>query len=161
MKYRALLPVVLACATALAGCGPSPTQSLVFKAPDGWTSTPSLFGFQVWLKDPKGGSKESIFLVKVTEKPGTDKKLAMTSSLSDLNYKGAKVKTAAEITICGNQKANYLESSGTNKAGDQSDIEIITTSYGSDRYVAVYARPTSVSADPQAEAAIHSLCQKT
>lgn len=160
MKYRLLLPVVLACATALAGCGPSPTQSLAFKAPDGWTSTPSMFGFQIWLKDPKGGSKESVFLLKVTEKPGTDKKIAMTSSLSDLNYKGAKVKSVSEITICGDQKAQYLESTGTSKTGDTSEIEVVTTAYGDQRYVAVYARPTTSSADAQAETAIHSICQK-
>jgi hypothetical protein len=160
MKYRVLLPLILACSTALAGCGPSPAESLAFKAPDGWTSTPSILGFQLWLKDPKGGSKESLFLLKMTEKPGTNKTFDMSSSLSGQNYKGTKIKTVSEITICGNQKAQYLDSTATSKSGDPTEVELITTSYGDQRYIAFYARPNGGQPDAQAEAAIHSLCQK-
>jgi hypothetical protein len=160
MKYRTSIPVALACLMALAGCGPSPTQSLTFKAPDGWTSTPSMFGFQMWLKDPKNGSKDVLVLIKVAEKPGTDKKLTATSSLSDLNYKNAKVKRVAEITICGDQKAQYFEAVGADKSGEPSAVEVITTAYGDQRYVAIYSRPSTGQPDAQAETAIHSLCQK-
>jgi hypothetical protein len=160
MNYRTSIVVALACSLGFAGCGPSPTQSIAFKAPAGWTSTPSMFGAQVWLKGDLKSSTQMIILVKATEKPGADKKLAMTSSLSDMNYKGAKVKKAAEITICGDQKAQYLEASGQNKSGEPSAVEVITTAYGDQRYFVIYSRPEASQPDAAAETAIHSICKK-
>lgn len=61
-----------------------------------------------------------------------------------------------DISICGGHRAVLMV-----KRHNQDQIwEGVSTDWGPRRYMAVYVRPSNVSPDPQAEAAIRSLCLK-
>ncbi len=146
--------MLFACA-ALAGCG-SVTSGLDFKAPAGWTATPSILGrMQLWIKkgsDNKQG--QMVFLIRG--------QTANTMNFKDLPQAGTAIRDQkqSEIKICGNQRAQYMSGVGTSsKNGDQA-LEMVSAPVGNESYLAMYIRPQSQRADPEAEAAIRSLCIK-
>ncbi|MHB8194485.1 MAG: hypothetical protein ACYDFS_06290 [Vulcanimicrobiaceae bacterium] len=153
---RALLPLALL--AALSACG-SVTTALNFKAPSGWTSSLSIMGLmQVWT-DPKNSHAVVMLLrspVAITAKEAL--------SHADLNH--AKVLARKRVTICGNRPARWITllgagvvgTSGGNKGPERLDM-LITKAAGA-TYVAMYARPAGAPADPQAEAAVRSVCPK-
>jgi hypothetical protein len=129
-RTLATLCVLVVCA----GCGRKFTGDLAFQAPSGWIYSPAPGGGEVWVKG--GGSNESI-MAQATEAPLPQRQ------------PGWK-----DITICGNHPAVLMVQ--TNNPGQI--WEGVSTNWGSERYMAVYVRPASTSADPNAEAAIRTLC---
>ncbi len=129
----ATLCVVAACV----GCGRKFTEDLAFQAPQGWVYAAVPNGGEVWVKP--GGSKESI-MAQATDSPLPQRQP---------DWK--------DITICGNHSAVLMIQ--TNNPGQI--WEGVSTTWGSERYMAVYVRPTGSAPDPNAESAIRSLCLKT
>ena len=149
---RSIAAVLLASA-ALAGCG-SVTNGIDFKAPAGWTSTPSILGrMQAWIKKTGDNKQdEMVFLVR-----------GSTTSVDIKNIPQAGVGNismakSATITICGNQKAQFVSGIGTGHGSQKEVMEMVSATVGQDGFVGMYIRPASAPADPAAEAAIRSLC---
>jgi hypothetical protein len=93
-------------------------------------------GGEVWVKG--AGSKESI-MAQATETPLPQRQ------------PGWK-----DITICGDHPAVLML-----QTNNPDQIwEGVSTTWGSERYMAVYVRPVDAAPDPSAEAAIRSLCLK-
>lgn len=139
MNLRVFLRRVLIAAgvfVVCAGCAPRFTSDLAFQAPKGWVYSAVPNGGEVWVKG--GGLNESI-MAQATETP-----LPQRQS-------GWK-----DIVICGSHPAVLLIQ--TNNPGQI--WEAVSTSWGSERYMAVYVRPIGTSPDPKAEAAIRTLCIK-
>lgn len=152
MKKRALLSLAVLCVAA--GCSfKSPAENLDFKAPAGWNSTPSIMGFQMWMSPNKD---EMLMLMN---RKG---KMSQTFDLRTIpGNTYSQVTTNKEIHICSNQPARLIVASGKTKDGKPETTQLVTTTYGDDNnYMAIYARPTSSAADPQAEAATRMLCLK-
>ncbi|MBC5811446.1 MAG: hypothetical protein GIW95_11445 [Candidatus Eremiobacteraeota bacterium] len=152
----------------LAGCGGSPTDKLAFSPPKGWTATPAIFGAQVWIKqhqdDNKGDKKDTeiVLLLKVPQnaKTKTDDPFG-PGDLGDNKYvRGANVKSVSTVHICGNHSARLFQARDTDAQSKDSATEMLFTTWGADRYLALYSRPHGVAPDPQAEAAIRSVCAK-
>lgn len=118
------------------GCAHRFTGDLAFQAPKSWVYSPVPGGGEVWVKG--GGSNESI-MAQATETP------------LPLRHPGWK-----NITICGNHPAVLMVQ--TNNPGQI--WEGVSTTWGSERYMAVYVRPVNAPPDPNAEAAIRTLCLK-
>jgi len=153
------------CALALvvpfvAGCGKNPTDSLDFKAPAGWTSTPSMFGFKLWIKG--GKSNEVVVLMDVSGKADAKLDQDISKEIGSNGYSGnvGSVEKRSRIKICGNHDAEYMEARA-NKNGQRSQTQIVLTNWNKDLYIALYSYPANVAADPAGEAAIRSLCLKT
>jgi hypothetical protein len=149
---RAIAAVLLASA-ALAGCG-SVTNGIDFKAPAGWTSTPSILGrMQAWMKKARDNKQdEMVFLVRGSN-TNVDIKNIPQAGLGSISM--AKQTT---ITICGNQKAQFVSGVGSGHGGQKQVMEMVSATVGQDGFVGMYLRPVSDPADPAAEAAIRSLC---
>jgi hypothetical protein len=148
---RALAAALFASA-ALSGCG-SVTAGMDFKAPAGWTATPSILGrIQVWTK--KSADNKDVDMVI----------LARGSSTIDLkNIPQAGVGTIttekqATIAICGDRKAQFMSGTASGHSGQKQTMEMVSAMVGQDDYVSMYIRPQSERADPAAETAIRSLC---
>ena len=165
-RFALIGATLLSGALLLAGCGANPTDKLDFKPPAGWTATPSMFGFKLWIK-PKGqaakDSSEIIFLMQLPSKAKIDlnkdfnpKDFDVKNPAGDLGV----VEKSSKIAICGSHDARYLESVST-KSGKRADTEMIFTQWGSATYMALYSRSADAPADPVAETAIRSVCQKT
>ena len=69
-----------------------------------------------------------------------------------------KAQKSSTITICGSTRAQYLTAVGTGRSGDDQTMEMVSTPVGNQSYLAMYIRPHADKADPDAEAAIRSLC---
>ncbi|HEY9085343.1 MAG TPA: hypothetical protein VIN40_05340 [Candidatus Tyrphobacter sp.] len=146
MTVRTMLFAAMA---ALAACS-SPTQSIDFQPPAGWTATPSLFGFQAW---HTADSKQTLVLFRlpVAADPNTVMRQA------DINTAGT---TTRKITICGKQPALLILGRGT-RAHSQQNVEMVMTSYAGTTYMAIYARDIGLPLNAQADRAIHSLCRRS
>jgi hypothetical protein len=118
------------------GCAPRFTADLAFQAPKGWVYSAAPNGGEVWVKG--GGSNESI-MAQATDTPLPQRQ------------PGWK-----DITICGSQPAVLMVQ--TNNPGQI--WEAVSTTWGSERYMAVYVRPSDAAPDPNAETAIRTLCLK-
>jgi len=131
-RTLAALCALIACI----GCGRRFTEDLAFQAPKGWIYSAVPGGGEVWVKS--GGSNESI-MAQATEIPLPQRQ------------PGWK-----DITICGNHPAVLMVQ--TNNPGQI--WEALSTTWGPERYMAVYVRPVNAAPDPNAEAAIRTLCVK-
>ncbi len=152
---RSLAAVFSAC-LALTGCG-SVTQGINFKAPAGWTATPSILGrMQVWMKKAADNKQdEMVFLIR-GETTNVDLK-----TLPQTGMGAIKAQKQAMITICGNHRAQYLSAIGSGHNGQPQAMEMVSAPVGDQRFLAMYIRPQSDPGDPAAETAIRSLCAKS
>jgi len=134
-SYRRTL-VALCVVVLCVGCARKFTDDVAFQAPKGWVYSPVPGGGEVWVKG--GGSNESI-MAQATDAPLPQRQ------------PGWK-----DITICGNHPAVLMV-----QANNPGQIwEAVSATWGSERYMAVYVRPTETRPDPDAEAAIRTLCLK-
>ncbi len=131
-RMIAMLCVLIVCV----GCARRFTEDLTFQAPSGWVYAAVPSGGEVWVKG--GGSNESI-MAQVAESPLQQRQPGWKN-----------------ITICGNHPAVLMVQ--TNNPGQI--WEGVSTTWGSERYMAVYARPVNAPPDPNAEVAIRTLCLK-
>ncbi|MFN2448353.1 MAG: hypothetical protein ABR508_00980 [Candidatus Baltobacteraceae bacterium] len=151
MKVRILFTVL--CIALLAACG-GPADGTAFKAPDGWKSTPGIMGrFQMWM------SGEQILMVIRGDKNmnlnDAEKAQPGTTNLRDVKQ--------SNIVLCGKQPAQYFSGRGTSKTNGRTKdrfVEGVIATIGDGKFFAMYVRPSSAKADPQAETALHSLCKK-
>jgi hypothetical protein len=132
VRVLAMLCVAVVCV----GCGRRFTEDLSFQPPKGWVYSAVPSGGEVWVKG--GGSNESI-MAQATDAPLPQRR------------PGWK-----DIVICGSHPAVLMLQ--TNNPGQV--WEGVSTGWGSERYMAVYVRPVNVRPDPDAEAAIRTLCLK-
>jgi hypothetical protein len=150
---RYFLPVFFAC-VALAGCG-SVTSGLDFKAPAGWTATPSILGrFQMWIKQSPDKNKEAQMMFLIRGQTAT------TMDFKSLPQAGTNVRDLKQssIKICGNRPAQYVSGVSTGSRNGDMAVEMVSAKVGDESYLAMYMRPKAQSGDPQAETAIRSLC---
>lgn len=156
MNARFRLPIVALCiAGALAACG-SVTQGIAFQAPSGWTATPAMFGrFQMWIKS--GQDKQLTQMVMLVKGDAASTHADFTN-LPPQYSKNVKVMQHGNVTLCGSQQAEQYVAQGTDSNGKRSQIEMLSSVVGKDRYIAMYLRPATMTPDASAEAAIHSLC---
>jgi len=150
------LAAVLFASLAFAGCG-SVTDSLNFKAPAGWVATPAILGrMQVWMKKAADNKQDQmLFLIR-----------GQSANMDLKNVPGAGFGTIqsqkqSTITICGTRRAQYLSAVAAGRSGEAQSVEMISAAVGDQSYLAMYARPKSSPPDPEAEAAIRSLCPKS
>jgi hypothetical protein len=122
-----------ALAMMLGGCSHFDTD-LDFRAPRGWIHLPVATLGDVWIKG--GGSHEKI----------------MTKS-ADFPLSVGSGEAVESITICHGHPAKLILSLLPTEVW-----EAVSTKWGAKRYMAVYTRPIMGDPDPQAEAAIRTLC---
>jgi len=161
MMQRVLACAALAVTLVLpAGCGKNPTESLDFKAPAGWTSTPSMFGFKVWIKDSKNNG-EIVFLMDLAGKADANLARDVTKDIAVKGYPNdvGVVRKKSHIKICGNHDAEYVQAA-SKKNGQRLETDAVVTNWDKDLYIALYSRPANVGADPAGLAAIRSVCLK-
>jgi hypothetical protein len=143
------------CIAALAGCG-SPGSDIAFKAPNGWKSTPGMFGrFQMWIAGSGESDRQFVMLIR------GDQGTTVTESEALSGTRGMQDLKRDAIVLCGSQHAEHFTATGehqTNNKTVRQAIEGVMTSIGPSKYIAFYMRPASMQPDAQAEAAIHSLC---
>jgi len=154
MKHS--LAAFTAAALLLAGCG-SASEGLDFKPPAGWTAMPGILGFghmQMWFKKAADNKQDQmLMLIRGQNASSIDLKSVPQAGVGQL--KSQKLTT---ITICRNTRAQYLSAIGTGHNGQNQAMEMISTPVGNQSYLAMYIRPQADKADPEAEAAIRSLC---
>lgn len=143
------------CVAALAACG-SPSSDIAFKAPDGWKSTPGMFGrFQMWMTGTSDTDRQIVMLIR------GDRNTTFSQSQTFSGARDMRDIKHDSITLCGSQKADHFSAEGehtTNSKTTRETFEGIMTSIGNSKYMAFYMRPAGVQPDAQAEAAIRSLC---
>jgi hypothetical protein len=145
----------------LSACGKNPTDNLEFKAPPGWTSTPSMFGAKVWIKNEKS-KNEIVFLLDLPGKADAKLNTDISKEIGSKGYSGGNVgvvEKRSHIKICGDHAAEFLQARA-DKNGQRSQTEIVLTNWNKDLYVALYSRAANAPADPAGEAAIRSVCLK-
>lgn len=151
--FRVLAAVV--CVVALAACG-SPSSDIAFKAPNGWKSTPGMFGrFQMWMTGGSDADRQIVMLVR------GDQSTSITQSETFSGTRNISDLKRDTITLCGSQKADHFTGVGehaTSSKTARESFEGVVTSIGSAKYMAFYMRPAGMQPDAQAEAALHSLC---
>jgi hypothetical protein len=142
------------CIAAFAGCG-SPGADIAFKAPNGWKSTPGMFGrFQMWIAGSSEADRQVVMLVRGDQNT-TSESAALSGERDMHDVKHDK------IVLCGSQPADHFTATGerrTNTKTVREAVEGITASIGTSKYIALYMRPAGMQADAQAETALHSLC---
>jgi hypothetical protein len=140
-------------AAALTGCG-STTDSLDFKVPNGYQAKFNTMVMSLWTK---GSSTDSvIMLMKIPVKTSES-----DFQVPDSAVKDAKIQSKELMTICGDHQATLMKMTGTSSQSKKnSNVEMLLTSWGSTTYMAMYVYPKGEGADPNAEAAIKSVCQK-
>lgn len=141
----------------LTACG-SPASDITFNAPAGWKSTPGMFGrFQMWMSGTRADDRQMLMLIR------GDQSMRIEESQTFSGTHGLRDLKHGTITLCRSQRADYFtgRGQGTNsgKTVDET-VEGVTTSIGSSKYAVLYIRPSGMRADPQAEAALHSICPK-
>jgi len=160
-RILAVLVFVLSCA-AVTACGKNPTDDLNFKAPQGWTSLPSVMGFKVWMKNQKNDN-QVLFLVDLPGKANVKLDSDISKEIGNSGYSGGNigvVEKRSQIKICGDHDAEFMEARA-DKNGQRMVTEIVMTKWKSDLYISFYSRTANGPSDPQAEAAIRSLCAKS
>ncbi len=149
---RALAAVLLASA-ALAGCG-SVTAGVDFKAPAGWAATPSILGrMQMWTKKAADNKQDQMVMLVRGSNANIDLR-----TIPQVGSNAMTMTKQSTITICGNQKAQFASGTGSGHSGQKQTMEMVSATVGQDGFVAMYLRPQSDRPDPEAEAAIRSLC---
>ena len=149
---RAIVAALFASA-ALSGCG-SVTAGIDFKAPAGWTATPSILGrMQAWTK--KAADNKDVDMIMLIRGSGSNIDLKNIPQAGVGTISTVKQST---IAICGDRKAQFLTGSASGHTGQKQTMEMVSATVGQDGYIAMYIRPESEPADPAAEAAIRSLC---
>lgn len=127
---------LLALAT-LIGCNHEFTDNIAFQAPAGWVYSPAFGHGAAWAK---GGGSRELIMAQSTDSP-----------LPTGRHPGWK-----DISICGNHPAVLML-----QRNEPNELwEGVSTTWGRKRFMAIYVRPANVAPDPQAEAAIRSLCLK-
>jgi len=141
----------------LAGCG-SASDGLAFKPPAGWSSLPGFLGFghmQMWFKKASDNKQDEMLMLIRGQ-------TTSTMNLKSIPQVGAgttmKTQKTSTISICGNQRAQYLSAVATGHNGQNQVMEMVSTPVGDQSFLAMYIRPETDKADPDAEAAIRSLC---
>ncbi len=151
----------IACAGALTGCGGSPTQSIDFKPPSGWNASPSMFGAQMWFNTGKGkGAAQTLMLLKLGGKGARINDISDPAQLRSIKVDASKVQRSEVISICGAHPARFFEAVPKDKSGTPTRVEMVTTAWGADGYVAIYTRPAGTGEDKSAATALRSICQK-
>jgi len=147
-------------AVLLAGCG-STTDNLAFKAPAGYTNKMNTFIMSMWQKGDANSVGGLIMLMKLPVKMDTKK--FDSSTFSSSGAKNMKIESSQVIRICGDQTATLAKATGTSDQvkGKDMNMEMLMTSVGGNSYVAMYMYPEKTPADPDAEAAIKSVCAKS
>ncbi len=114
-----------------------------------------MFGhLQMWIKSEQKNENQMLILVKGDPKNTR----ADFAALPPQYGNDAKVLKRQTVTLCGSQSAQELVAQGNDKSGKRTQIEVMSTIIGANRYVAMYIRPLTLAPDAQAESAIHSLC---
>jgi hypothetical protein len=156
MKIRGVFALVGLPIAFLAGCS-SPADDLAFQPPSGWRSTPPMFGrMQMWMNGTSGQRDlEILMLVKGT-----------TDSMSRIPVEPGNLREFKRdaVTLCNGQRGQYFTGVGESRNSQshrQERVEGISARVNGSDYMAFYIRPLDHAADPQAEAAIHSLCAKS
>ena len=165
MNVRPCLTIAVLCVTALSGCA-SVTSDINFQPPGaGWSGSPSILGrAQFWIKTAQGGntSKSIVLLIRgvsSTKEVFSNPGLGTNGRVEEFKQE--------HTTICGSQPADhivatgkYSSTGGSGSAQTEGAFEAFMTAVHGENYVAVYIRPRDLAPDPQAEAAIRSLCAK-
>jgi hypothetical protein len=148
------LPALI-CIALLAGCG-SPGADTAFKAPNGWKSTPGMFGrFQMWITGNSESDRQIVMLVR------GDNNSNFNDTTTFGNTRNMTGVTHRAITLCGSQRADSFTGRGEGGSGSKrvaETVEGVVTTIGNSKYAALYIRPAGMQADAQAESALHSLC---
>ena len=135
----------------LAACG-SPTDSLAFKVPPGWTSKAQMGLLQIW---PGANDKQILMLMKLPVA------VDVSSAMNSANMKDAKVESQQDVTICNGQKAQLISATGQSKNETEQDrIDMLMTAAGGNTYMAMYVRPVAAPTDAAAEASLRTVCLK-
>jgi hypothetical protein len=141
---------------ALTGCG-SATDGLAFKPPAGWTAFPSFLGFghmAMWFKKASDNKQDQMLMLI----RGQDTSSMNLKNVPQAGIGAVRSQKQSTITICGNQRAQYLSAVGSGHNGEDQSMEMVSTPIGNQSYLAMYIRPQADKPDPDAEAAIRSLC---
>jgi hypothetical protein len=147
----------VACMTVLAaGCG-SPGSDTTFKPPVGWNSTPGVFGrFQMWITGSAQADRQVVILVRGDQNTRIEDTQAFgTRGVHDVRHRAVK--------LCGSQAADSFTARGESVNGSNrvpERVEGVTTRIGSSKYIALYIHPIAIKPDPQAQAALLSLCPR-
>ena len=150
MRFFITLCAGIACAVTLASCS-SPTQSINFQAPSGWSGTPSFFGFQAWTSPDK---KQVLLLARLPVSAN------MNTAMQQSNFQSMQTTAQKRIKICGNQPAVEITGRGENRGNQtEQEMEMIFTSYSNATYLSIYSRDVGEPVNAQAEAALTELCQ--
>jgi hypothetical protein len=153
---KSLLAGALTLAALLAGCLGGATDNLDFKVPPGFNSQFSMFGSQMWTKGPKDQSQILMLMKLPVKMESKDFQMPPNSAARDM-----KIESQQNIMICGNHPAVFIKATGTSSSSNKDvDLEMLMTGWGSTTYFAMYAYPTTTSADPTAEDSLKTVCQK-
>jgi hypothetical protein len=166
MRRMILAACGLAFAAALAGCG-NATDNLDFKVPPGYQSKLNLFGTEMWMKGDSQ-NPEVLFLMKLPVKTNDadfEKKMQQGFDSSSLppNVKNAKISEHQRVMICGDHPAFLLKATGSSSESGskkEENMEMLFTAWNDTTYLTMYMYPQAASADPDAEAALKSVCVK-
>ena len=162
MIRRTSFAVVLS-AAVLAACG-SVTDSVKFNVPSNYQSEASIGSFmQVW----KTPDEKSVMMLMAF--PG---ELDLNKAMQNAKITDVKFRKREHITICGNQSADYAETTGVTSASvkigvgtasgtnTDSNVDMLATVANGKTYLAMYTYPLHSAADNSAVAALHGLCAK-
>lgn len=118
---------------------------------------PGFLGFghmQMWFKKASDNKQDQmLMLVRGQTATTIDLKTIPQAGVGKL-----KAQRTSTITICGNQRAQYLSALGTGRNGDDQIMEMVSTPVGNQSYFTMYIRPKADKPDPSAEASIRSIC---
>ncbi|HET7815030.1 MAG TPA: hypothetical protein VFL13_11730 [Candidatus Baltobacteraceae bacterium] len=151
---RRFLTVAFA-SVLLASCG-SPGDQTAFKAPQDWNSTPGIMGrFQMWMNNG-----QVVMLIRGDKNMTIQDAEKSSPSAGAMNFAKAQ-----DIKLCGgSQPAQAFSGEATSDVNGKKQpkiMEATVTEIAGSKYMAIYVRPKSMAkGDPQAEAAIHSVCPK-
>jgi len=150
---KTALIAALFASLALAGCG-SVTAGIDFKAPAGWSATPSILGrMQIWTK--KAADNKDVDMLMLVR--GSSNNIDL-KSIPQAGVGAITTEKQSTITICGDRKAQFYSGSASGHSGQKQTMEMVAATVGSDGYIAMYIHPQAEAADPEAETAIRSLC---
>jgi hypothetical protein len=132
----------------------SPVRGLDFKAPSGWATDKGTGFAQTWYT-PRPGRSDTDLLI-VSRSSESDRNRPDTGDEVASNERQI---TRRPITICGNHPAWYRETRRQSVATEEI-VESIATSWAGIVYRALYIRLSDEPRNPDAEAAMRSLCQR-
>jgi hypothetical protein len=108
---------------------------------------------------PASNLREALMLFKSPTRLSADD--VYSSGNMQGSFKSVTVLRKGPIQICGNQRALFVQGIAVSRNDTESKVDIVITDIRGTSYMAMYLRPIDVSADPQAEAALHELCAKS